>query len=360
MLAIALCGVIALGSLVLPHSLQQRVASLSEAATSGGNTLDDGSLRGRKSENLAGLRMWAITASRGGTRQLRGPLPEVLRTIGIDPRAERRGDHNLYLESLAETGLLGTMAFFGVLWPALAVHGGRAPACPAPTPCSAKGCLVALGAFLICAVTLHSAYARYEWIFLGLGLAAGRWRGGRRDRCRGLRRVGAVVAWVYAGYPLMLALLGRLRPRPRRRAPLEPPLSVIVAAHNEVAVIADKVANVLASDYPTPLLELSWHPMAPDDGTVEAARRAGATRVLDLPRVGKLPALNRAAEISSGEILVFTDADTRFEHGRCASSSSTSPTTKSAAWRPTWSVASRRMAGPSRGARACTGVTSAS
>jgi cellulose synthase/poly-beta-1,6-N-acetylglucosamine synthase-like glycosyltransferase len=46
---------------------------------------------------------------------------------------------------------------------------------------------------------------------------------------------------------------------------------------------------------------------------VEAARRAGATRVLDLPRVGKLAALNRAAEISSGEILVFTDADTRFE-----------------------------------------------
>ena len=123
----------------------------------------------------------------------------------------------------------------------------------------------------------------------------------------------ALVAWVYAGYPLMLALLGRLRPRPRRRAPLQPPLSVIVAAHNEVAVIADKVADVLASDYPTPLLELVVASDGSDDGTVEAARRAGATRVLDLPRVGKLPALNRAAEISSGEILVFTDADTRFE-----------------------------------------------
>jgi cellulose synthase/poly-beta-1,6-N-acetylglucosamine synthase-like glycosyltransferase len=123
----------------------------------------------------------------------------------------------------------------------------------------------------------------------------------------------ALVAWVYAGYPLMLALLGRLRPRPRRRAPLEPPLSVIVAAHNEVAVIADKVADVVASDYPTPLLELIVASDGSDDGTVEAARHAGATRVLDLPRVGKLPALNRAAEISSGEILVFTDADTRFE-----------------------------------------------
>jgi hypothetical protein len=33
---------------------------------------------------------------------------------------------------------------------------------------------VALMAFLICAMTLNSAYARYEWIFLGLGLAVGR------------------------------------------------------------------------------------------------------------------------------------------------------------------------------------------
>jgi cellulose synthase/poly-beta-1,6-N-acetylglucosamine synthase-like glycosyltransferase len=122
-----------------------------------------------------------------------------------------------------------------------------------------------------------------------------------------------LVAWVYAGYPLTLALLGRLRPRPRRRAPLELPLSVIVAAHDEVAVIADKVADVLASDYPARLLELIVASDGSADGTVGAARRAGATRVLDLPRVGKLPALNRAAEVSSGEILVLTDADTLFE-----------------------------------------------
>jgi cellulose synthase/poly-beta-1,6-N-acetylglucosamine synthase-like glycosyltransferase len=122
-----------------------------------------------------------------------------------------------------------------------------------------------------------------------------------------------LVAWVYAGYPLALALLGRLRPRPRRRARLELPLSVIVAAHDEVAVIADKVADVFASDYPAPLLELIVASDGSADGTVEAARRAGATRVLDLPRVGKLPALNRAAEVSSGEILVLTDADTLFE-----------------------------------------------
>jgi cellulose synthase/poly-beta-1,6-N-acetylglucosamine synthase-like glycosyltransferase len=125
----------------------------------------------------------------------------------------------------------------------------------------------------------------------------------------------ALVAWIYAGYPLAIAFLGRVRPRPRRRAPLELPLSVIVAAHDEVDVIAGKIANVLASDYPAPLLELIVASDGSQDGTVDAARLAGATHVLDLPRVGKLSALNRAEQLSSGEILVFTDADSLFEPG---------------------------------------------
>jgi cellulose synthase/poly-beta-1,6-N-acetylglucosamine synthase-like glycosyltransferase len=123
----------------------------------------------------------------------------------------------------------------------------------------------------------------------------------------------ALVAWVYVGYPIALALLARLRPRARRRARLEVPLSIIVAAHDEVDVIADKIANVWASDYPAPLIELIVASDGSRDGTVEAAHRAGATRVLDLPRVGKLSSLNAAEQVSSGEILVFTDADSLFE-----------------------------------------------
>ena len=124
-----------------------------------------------------------------------------------------------------------------------------------------------------------------------------------------------LVAWIYVGYPLALVLLGVLRPRPRRRGPLELPLSVLVAAHDEVEVIADKVANVLASDYPADLLELIVASDGSTDGTVEAARRAGATLVLDLPRIGKLSALNQAEQAASGEVLVFTDADSLFEPG---------------------------------------------
>ncbi|HEX3277796.1 MAG TPA: glycosyltransferase [Thermoleophilaceae bacterium] len=124
-----------------------------------------------------------------------------------------------------------------------------------------------------------------------------------------------VVAWVYAGYPLTLWLLGVVRPSPRETGWLEPRVSVIVAAHDEVEVIADKVANVLASAYPAERLELIVASDGSLDGTVEAARDAGAALVLDLPRMGKLAALNRAVAAARGEVLVFTDADSLFEPG---------------------------------------------
>lgn len=123
----------------------------------------------------------------------------------------------------------------------------------------------------------------------------------------------AGIVWVYALYPATLALLGRLAPRPRRRAPLELPVSVLIAAHDEEAVIESKLRNVRASDYPGRLVEIIVASDGSSDRTVARARRAGADCVLDLPRVGKLSALNRAVERATGEILVFTDADSSFE-----------------------------------------------
>jgi cellulose synthase/poly-beta-1,6-N-acetylglucosamine synthase-like glycosyltransferase len=119
----------------------------------------------------------------------------------------------------------------------------------------------------------------------------------------------AVVAWVYAGYPLLLLTLGRVRPRPRERRPTQKTVSILVAAHNEERVIEGKVANVLSTRYPRSLVEIVVVSDGSTDGTVEAARRAGAHRVLDLRRVGKIKALNAGVEAASGEILVFTDAD---------------------------------------------------
>jgi cellulose synthase/poly-beta-1,6-N-acetylglucosamine synthase-like glycosyltransferase len=125
---------------------------------------------------------------------------------------------------------------------------------------------------------------------------------------------GAVVVWVYAGYPLLLAALGRIRPRPRQRGPTRKSVTVLVAAHNEEEVIDAKLANVRATDYPLSLIEVVVVSDGSTDGTVQAARRAGADRVLDLPRVGKITALNEGVQAAAGEILVFTDADSFLLH----------------------------------------------
>ncbi len=78
----------------------------------------------------------------------------------------------------------------------------------------------------------------------------------------------AIVFWVcvgliiyaHAGYPLLLGLLARLRGRGSRPGPPAddqlPHVSVIVAAYAEEDVIAARVANIRALDYPRQLLEL--------------------------------------------------------------------------------------------------------
>jgi cellulose synthase/poly-beta-1,6-N-acetylglucosamine synthase-like glycosyltransferase len=114
---------------------------------------------------------------------------------------------------------------------------------------------------------------------------------------------------VYAGYPLLLAALGRIRPRRRERRSTHKTVSVLVAAHNEEDVIEAKVANVRATQYPRSLVEIVVASDGSTDGTVQAARGAGADQILDLPRMGKITVLNAAVGASSGEILVFTDAD---------------------------------------------------
>ena len=100
---------------------------------------------------------------------------------------------------------------------------------------------------------------------------------------------------------------------PRQLADAEPrrpaAVSLIVAAYDEEEVIAAKVANALALDYPRERLELIVASDGSADATVERARAAGADLVLDLPRGGKIAAQNAAAERASGEILAFSDAN---------------------------------------------------
>ena len=122
-----------------------------------------------------------------------------------------------------------------------------------------------------------------------------------------------LIVYTHAGYPLALRALLAARRRPTLEHPVtweEPPrVSLIVAAYDEEEVIAAKVANALALDWPRDRLEVIVASDGSADATAERARAAGADLVLDLPRGGKIAAQNAAAERASGEILAFSDAN---------------------------------------------------
>lgn len=123
----------------------------------------------------------------------------------------------------------------------------------------------------------------------------------------------ALCAWVYVGYPALLLVLSRLWPRPVRRGQVTPGVTLIVAAHDEAALIGAKVRNALGLRYPADRLQVIVASDGSTDDTVARARAAAVgdprVRVLDLPRRGKAHALNAAAALATTEVLAFTDAN---------------------------------------------------
>ena len=122
----------------------------------------------------------------------------------------------------------------------------------------------------------------------------------------------ALLVHTHVTYPLSLALLTRIR-RPRAAREVSsgelPAVSLIVAAHDEDAVIERRVRNALESDYPRERLDVIVTSDGSDDRTVELAHTAGADQVLDLSRRGKVEAQNAAVGSARGDVLAFSDAN---------------------------------------------------
>jgi hypothetical protein len=135
-----------------------------------------------------------------------------------------------------------------------------------------------------------------------------------------------VVFWITAGllvytqlgYPLLLWVLARVRGTRTSGAAdrAQPPaVSLIIAAHAEEPVIAAKVANALALDYPREQLEVIVSCDGSPDATPALAREAGADVVLELPHGGKVRAQDAAVDRAQGEIVAFSDANALWEPG---------------------------------------------
>jgi cellulose synthase/poly-beta-1,6-N-acetylglucosamine synthase-like glycosyltransferase len=134
----------------------------------------------------------------------------------------------------------------------------------------------------------------------------------------------ALVAYAYAGYPLVVCALARLFGSSRRppNVPGEelPSATLLIAAFNEESVLAERIQNALAMEYSPGKLEILIASDGSADRTCEIARRYAsdwsphAVRLLDFrQRRGKASVLNDAMTHARGQIVLLSDANTFYQ-----------------------------------------------
>ena len=128
-----------------------------------------------------------------------------------------------------------------------------------------------------------------------------------------------LLAYTYAGYFLLLCLLGpmvrRLRRPHRIDEAIRPFVSLVISLHNEEKLIAQRIANFEELDYPPDQCEL----LLGDDCSSDKTRAIIRERMTRNPRIrffpfdthqGKTAVINTLVPQARGEIIAFTDANT--------------------------------------------------
>jgi len=121
----------------------------------------------------------------------------------------------------------------------------------------------------------------------------------------------AFLIYAYGGFALLVGLVGLVQRRRVRKLPITPSVSLIIAAYNEEKVIAERLDNALAMDYPRDRLQILVASDGSSDRTedIVASYASKGVLLLSLPRRGKIRTLNAAVTRATGKILVFTDAN---------------------------------------------------
>ena len=127
-----------------------------------------------------------------------------------------------------------------------------------------------------------------------------------------------LVIYIYIGYPLVIDLLARLLRRSHDRSVILPRVSILIAAYNEEQDIEATLRNKVAQDYPRDRLEVLVVSDESTDATDSIVEAFAATADVPVrlfrqyPRRGKTAGLNMLAGHATGEILVFSDANSLY------------------------------------------------
>jgi len=117
-------------------------------------------------------------------------------------------------------------------------------------------------------------------------------------------------AYTLFAYPMLLAVLARVRDRAVRKGPKQSTVSVILPVYNGERWVAAKLESILALEYPPELVEIIVISDGDTEATHEIIRGFGARanlHLIALPHGGKAAALNAGIARATGEILFFTD-----------------------------------------------------
>ncbi|HEY8723845.1 MAG TPA: glycosyltransferase family 2 protein [Gaiellaceae bacterium] len=119
----------------------------------------------------------------------------------------------------------------------------------------------------------------------------------------------AALVWTHAVYPALVELLARVAPHRVTKAEIEPTVAVIVASYNEERVIARRIENLQALDYPSEKLQIVVSSDASSDRTEEIAAQYDGVKVIGNARGGKVAAQDRAVRETASDIVAFSDAN---------------------------------------------------
>jgi cellulose synthase/poly-beta-1,6-N-acetylglucosamine synthase-like glycosyltransferase len=126
-----------------------------------------------------------------------------------------------------------------------------------------------------------------------------------------------LIVYAYKGFDVFLSLLtiGRAKRGLASDPAFEPTVTIFIPAYNEEKVIAAKIENCLALDYPKEKLEIMVCSDCSGDATVAIAQRYAAQGITIFDykeRSGKTGLINKSIPRARGDIIVFTDANTMF------------------------------------------------
>jgi len=124
------------------------------------------------------------------------------------------------------------------------------------------------------------------------------------------------VAYTYAGYPLFVTFLSLFAKKEVKKGFYEPYVTVLITAYNEEKNIASKLENTIGLDYPKEKMEIIVASDGSTDKTEEIVRSFGpeGVRLIRVEgRAGKTETQNQAVKQAQGEIIIFSDATTKYE-----------------------------------------------